>query len=113
MFSNASFHNANELWSSSKDVTNSPVKSFSMSVDSHDNEPGGLSSACDYLEIKPEYDQGDEKLYNLGHGKMNNSAPFRSEGHGTFVKSTDVKRDTSKPIIKGQVFFLFLLSFAA
>ena len=102
MFSNASFNNANELWSSSKDVANSPVKSFSMSVDSHDVEPGGLSSACDYLEMKPEYDQGDGKLYNLGHGKTNNSASFRSESQSTFVKSTDVKRDTDKPIIRDQ-----------
>ncbi|XP_010999605.1 PREDICTED: uncharacterized protein LOC105107397 isoform X1 [Populus euphratica] len=57
IFGNVNLGDADDLWSSSKDITNSPVKPFPISMAS-----------------RQEYAQEDDPLFTLGYGKMNDPA---------------------------------------
>ncbi|KAJ6713280.1 PROTEIN LNK2 [Salix purpurea] len=57
IFGNVNLGNGDDLWSSSKDITNSPVKPFPISMASGQ-----------------EYAQEDDQLFSLGYGKMNDPA---------------------------------------
>ncbi|KAF5742442.1 hypothetical protein HS088_TW09G00490 [Tripterygium wilfordii] len=61
--------NAVELWSSSKDITSSPLKSFSMSAGSPSSGLGVIKSSPELFETKKEYVEVDDKSCTLGYGK--------------------------------------------
>ncbi|KAJ8900298.1 hypothetical protein K2173_024938 [Erythroxylum novogranatense] len=71
IFGNGSLANADELWSSSKDVTNNPVKSFPLSLDSPNSGLGPLRNTSEHLGIKTEYLHEDDQPFTLGHGELN------------------------------------------
>ncbi|KAG6677095.1 hypothetical protein I3842_14G008600 [Carya illinoinensis] len=55
IFGHSSIGNDDALWSSSKDVANSPVKNFPMSVDSTSLESEELRNSSEQLESKSKY----------------------------------------------------------
>ncbi|XVF24413.1 hypothetical protein REPUB_Repub13aG0125800 [Reevesia pubescens] len=73
IFGNVSLGSADELWSSSKEVTNSEGKSFPMTMGSPSLGLGELRSASEHLEIKREYEQQDNQSFTLSYGKLDGS----------------------------------------
>ncbi|GMI90453.1 NIGHT LIGHT-INDUCIBLE AND CLOCK-REGULATED GENE 2 [Hibiscus trionum] len=96
IFGNVSLGSASELWSSSKEVTDSPGKSFPRTVDSPGLEIGALKSAPEHLEIKSEYEQQDNQSLSLSYGKMDG---FTSHG----LHTEDFPGDKRKSIIEEQI----------
>ncbi|KAK9282629.1 hypothetical protein L1049_010848 [Liquidambar formosana] len=74
IFGHVSLDNADELWSSSKDVSNSPVKSFPLSADSPSLGFGVSKNASEHFEIKKEYVQDEDHSLPPGHGKTSDPA---------------------------------------
>ncbi|XVE52266.1 hypothetical protein DITRI_Ditri02bG0109400 [Diplodiscus trichospermus] len=93
IFGNVSLGSADELWPSSKEVTNSPGKSFPTSVDSPSPGLGALRSASEHSEIKREYEQKDNQLFILSCGELDAS-------HG--VHNVEFPGDKSKSILEKQ-----------
>lgn len=54
-------------------MSNSPVKSFTLSAESPSLELGVLDNTSDHVEIKSEYEQDDQSL-TVSHGKLNSSS---------------------------------------
>lgn len=74
LFGNVSLGNADELWSSSKDVANSPVKPFPMSMGSPSLVSGELRNASEPFENKTSCLQHDDLSFTAAHGKIKDSA---------------------------------------
>ncbi|KAL4333256.1 hypothetical protein GQ457_07G019500 [Hibiscus cannabinus] len=97
IFGNVSLGSASELWSSSKEVTDCPGKSFPRTVDFPGLEIGALKSASEHLEIKSEYEQQNNQLFSLSYGKLDG---FTSHG----LHNEDFPGDKRKSIIEEQVY---------
>ncbi|PPS15195.1 hypothetical protein GOBAR_AA05393 [Gossypium barbadense] len=96
IFGNVSFGSAYELWSSSKEVTDSPGKSFPTTLDSPSVGIGALKSTSEPLEIKSEYEEQDNQLFALSYGK-----PGGSTSHG--LHNEEFPGDKRKSVIEGQI----------
>ena len=96
IFGNVSLGSADEFWSSSKEVTNSPGKSFTTTVDSPSRGIGALRSISEHLEIKREYEQQDNQSFTLSYEKLDGST-----SHG--LHNVELPGDKSKSIIQEQV----------
>ncbi|KAK8643239.1 hypothetical protein V6N13_012543 [Hibiscus sabdariffa] len=96
IFGNVSLGSASELWSSSKEVTDCPGKSFPRTVDFPGLEIGALKSASEHLEIKSEYEQQDNQSFSLSYGKLDG---FTSHG----LHNEDFPGDKRKSIIEEQI----------
>ncbi|KAA8537315.1 hypothetical protein F0562_026998 [Nyssa sinensis] len=75
IFGHVSLDNADELWSSSKDVTSTPEKSFPLSNNSPNSGLGALRSTSEQFGIKTEYVLDQDQSFTPGYGKMNDPAP--------------------------------------
>ncbi|KAE8662570.1 Agglutinin-like protein ALA1, putative isoform 1 [Hibiscus syriacus] len=73
IFGSLNLGNADELWSSSKEATNCPEKSFPTIVDSPSLALGVLKSTSENLEVKREYNQKDTLSITLSYGKLDGS----------------------------------------
>ncbi|XVF82010.1 hypothetical protein PTKIN_Ptkin16aG0008600 [Pterospermum kingtungense] len=93
IFGNVSLGSADELWSSSKDVTNSLGKSFPTIVDSP--AVGALRSISDHLEVKRKYEQQEKQSFTLSYRKLDGST-----SHG--LHNVEFLGDKSKSIIEEQ-----------
>ncbi|XVF82022.1 hypothetical protein PTKIN_Ptkin16aG0009400 [Pterospermum kingtungense] len=93
IFGNVSLGSADELWSSSKDVTNSLGKSFPTIVDSP--AVGALRSISDHLEVKRKYEQQEKQSFTLSYRKLDGST-----SHG--LHNVEFPGDKSKSIIEEQ-----------
>lgn len=82
IFGNVSLGTA-ELWSSSKDVSNSPIKSFPVSEDHPNLELGALNNTSEHMLVKSEFEQQGDKLLTLSNGKLNNPAHDLQRTHST------------------------------
>lgn len=82
IFGNVSLGTA-ELWSSSKDVSNSPIKSFPVSEDHPNLELGALNNTSEHVLVKSEFEQQGDKLLTLSNGKLNNPAHDLQRTHST------------------------------
>ncbi|GKU98279.1 hypothetical protein SLEP1_g11301 [Rubroshorea leprosula] len=76
IFGNVNLGTAEELWSSSKDVTNSPAKAFPATADSSSLGLGALRSIPGNFQIKTEYEQQDNQSFTLAYGKIDEPAPY-------------------------------------
>ncbi|KAI5596102.1 hypothetical protein BDE02_03G184800 [Populus trichocarpa] len=85
IFGNVNLGNADELWSSSKDITNSPVKPFPISVASRE-----------------EYAQEEDRLFTLGYGKMNDPASHGLQNTQASLDHVEYDEAENKPILKEQ-----------
>ncbi|GMI80319.1 NIGHT LIGHT-INDUCIBLE AND CLOCK-REGULATED GENE 2 [Hibiscus trionum] len=91
IFGNVSLGTADELWSSSKEVTNCPGKSFPTTVDSPSLALGALKSTSENLEVKRENKQEDNLFITLNYGKLDGST-----SHG--LRNVEFPRDKSKSV---------------
>ncbi|XP_048134555.1 protein LNK2-like isoform X3 [Rhodamnia argentea] len=92
IFGEVNLDNADEIWSSSKDATSSPVKSFSVSADCPGLISGALTSSSEILQVKTEYEHQDEQSFNLGYDKMNEPASISFQQRNVIVE----------PVVKDQ-----------
>ncbi|KAL4269552.1 hypothetical protein GQ457_HM001600 [Hibiscus cannabinus] len=90
-FFSASLGTADELWSSSKEVTNCPGKSFPSTFDSPSLALGALKSTSENLEVKREYMQEDNLSITLSYGKLDGST-----SHG--LHNVEFPGDKSKSV---------------
>ncbi|OMP03633.1 hypothetical protein CCACVL1_02336 [Corchorus capsularis] len=95
LFGNVSLGTGDELWSSSKDVTNSPAKSFPTNVDSPNLGLGALRSTPEHLEVKREYEQQNSQSFTLGYANLDESS-----SHG--LHHVKFPHDKSKSITEEQ-----------
>ncbi|KAK6933948.1 hypothetical protein RJ641_036842 [Dillenia turbinata] len=100
LFGNESLINADELWSSSKNAVNSPVKSFPSSVDSPSLCVAGAKSTSENLEIKSEYAHDNDQSTNPVYGQMGspNSHDLRSAHFR--IGQADFSRSQRKQLLK-------------
>ncbi|KAK8661950.1 hypothetical protein V6N13_091538 [Hibiscus sabdariffa] len=91
IFGSASLGTADELWSSSKEVTNCPGKSFPSTFDSPSLALGALKSTSENLEVKREYMQEDNLSITLSYGKLDGST-----SHG--LHNVEFPGDKSKSV---------------
>ncbi|KAK6271472.1 hypothetical protein POUND7_008570 [Theobroma cacao] len=96
IFGNVSLGSADDLWSSSKEVTNSAAKSFPTTVDSPSLGLGALRSTSENLEVKREYEQQDNQPFTLSYEKLDGST-----SHG--LHHVEFAGDESKSIIEEQM----------
>ncbi|KAL3599646.1 hypothetical protein D5086_007564 [Populus alba] len=80
IFGNVNLGNADELWSSSKCTTNSPVKPFPISVASRE----------------------EDQLFALGYGKMNDPASHGLQNTQASLDHVEYDEGKNKPILKEQ-----------
>ncbi|GAV79018.1 hypothetical protein CFOL_v3_22483 [Cephalotus follicularis] len=102
IFGNVSLDSADELWSSSEDVTNSPVKSFPLATDSSSLALGALSNPSGHLEIKKEDEQPDGPLFTLGYMKMNDPASDALQNAHIILDHVEYPGGKSNPTVKEQ-----------
>ncbi|XP_022742067.1 protein LNK2 isoform X2 [Durio zibethinus] len=95
IFGNGSLGSADELWPSSKEITNSPGKSFPTTMDSSSLGLGALRSTSERSEIKRKYEQQDNQSFTLSYGEM-----VGSPSHD--VHNVEFPGDKSKSIIEEQ-----------
>ncbi|KAK2634798.1 hypothetical protein Ddye_029590 [Dipteronia dyeriana] len=100
IFGHVNLGNADELWSSSKDVSNSPVKSFPLSAESPILELGALENTSDLVKLKSEFEQDDQSLI-VSHVKLNNSTLDLQNAHTT-LDHAEYPGGKIKPIVKEQ-----------
>ncbi|KAH7548516.1 hypothetical protein JRO89_XS14G0145900 [Xanthoceras sorbifolium] len=101
IFGHVNLGNADELWSSSKDVSNSPVKSFPLSAESPSLELGALESISDHVEVKSEFEQ-DVLSLTISHEKLNNSTLDLQNAHA-ILDHAESPGGKIKPIVKEQI----------
>ena len=70
IFGCGSLVNADELWSSSKDVTSSPEKSIPMSGDSPRLGLGSLRSTSEQFDVQGEYLSDQNQCFTPGQEKI-------------------------------------------
>ncbi|XP_011042160.1 PREDICTED: uncharacterized protein LOC105137914 isoform X2 [Populus euphratica] len=80
IFGNVNLGNADELWSSSKYTTNSPVKPFPISVASRE----------------------EDQLFALGYGKMNDPASHGLQNTQAGLDHVEYDEGKNKPMLKEQ-----------
>ncbi|CAK7336558.1 unnamed protein product, partial [Dovyalis caffra] len=85
IFGNVNLGNADELWSSSKDTTNSPAKPFPISVAS-----------------RQDYAQEDDELFTPGYSKMNDPASYCLQDTQASLDHAEYDGGKTKPILKEQ-----------
>ncbi|KAJ6694762.1 PROTEIN LNK1 [Salix koriyanagi] len=85
IFGNVNLGNADELWSSSKDIINSPVKPFPISVASRE-----------------EYAQEEDQLFTLGYEKMNDPASHGLQNTQASLDHVESDGGKNKPVLKEQ-----------
>lgn len=102
IFGHASLGNTDELWSSSRDATTSPIKAFPVSSDSPSFTSGALSNASEKLEIKTEYAQKDDESITPGYGKTNYSASHGLQNAHVILDHVEYAGGKSKPMAKEQ-----------
>lgn len=100
IFVHASLGNADEQWSSSKVVANSPVKTFPISVDSPSLASGEPRKQ---FEIKTEYLQHDDQAFTFGHGKIKDPALHDMQNAHGISDHVEYAGDKRKPVEKAQV----------
>ncbi|XP_059430332.1 protein LNK2 [Corylus avellana] len=102
IFGNVSLGGADELWSSSKDVANCPVKIFPTSADSPSLVSGELRNASEQLENKTEYLQHDDLSFTIDHGEINDLALHDMQNAHAISGHMEYAGGKSKPIDKEQ-----------
>ncbi|KAK8671327.1 hypothetical protein V6N13_037923 [Hibiscus sabdariffa] len=91
IFGSTSLGTADEFWSSSKEVTNCPGKSFPTTFDSPSLALGALKSTSENMEVKREYLQEDNLSITLSYGKLDGST-----SHG--LHNVEFPGDKSKSV---------------
>lgn len=104
-----SLGSADEPWSSSIDVANSPVKTFPTSADSPSLVSRGLRNASEQLENKTEYLQHDDLSFTIGHGKIRDLALHDMQNAHAISDHVEYAGGKSKPIDKEKVIQVILL----
>lgn len=102
VFGNASLGNADELWSSS---TNSPVKSFPLSVDSPSLGLGALRNTSEHFEIKTEHVEHEDQSSTPAYGIMNHPSSHGQQNTCATMDQVEYGGGKSKPIMKDQIAF--------
>lgn len=103
IFGNVSLGNADELWSSTRDATDSPIKAFPVSSDSPSFTSGAVTNASEYLEIKTDYIQKDNQSITPGYGKMDYSAGYGLQNPHAALDHVEYAGGKSKTMEKEQV----------
>uniref|UniRef100_A0A5B6ZSQ3 Protein LNK2 n=1 Tax=Davidia involucrata TaxID=16924 RepID=A0A5B6ZSQ3_DAVIN len=102
LFGHVSLDNADELWSSSKDVTNTPEKSFPLSINSPNSGLGALRSTFEQFEIKTEYVLDQDQSFTPGYGKMNDPTSHPPQNVQASVDAIEYAGCKSKISVKGK-----------
>lgn len=95
-----SLGNADELWSSS---TNSPVKSFPLSMDSPSLGLGAMRNTTEHFEIKTEHIEHKDQSSIPAYGIMNHPSSHGRKNTCATMDQVEYGGGKSKPIIKDQV----------
>ncbi|XP_068328655.1 protein LNK2-like isoform X1 [Pyrus communis] len=102
IFGNVSLGNADELWSSTRDAADSPIKAFPVSSDSPSFTSGAVTNASEYLEIKTDYIQKDNQSITPGYGKMDYSASYGLQNAHAALDHVEYAGGKSKTMEKEQ-----------
>lgn len=102
MFSRVNLGSADELWPSTKDVTDSPAKSFALVADSPSLELGALKNSSDLVEVKSEFEPEEDQSLTLSHGKLSNPIQSLQSAHA-ILDHVEYPGSKSKPKVKEQV----------
>ncbi|KAE8669887.1 hypothetical protein F3Y22_tig00112215pilonHSYRG00222 [Hibiscus syriacus] len=92
IFGNVSLGSADGLWSSSKEVTNSPGKS---SLTNLDYPNPALRSTSGHLEVQRGYERQENQSFTLSYGKLDDST-----SHG--LHNLELRGDKSKSVMEKQ-----------
>ncbi|XP_040991792.1 protein LNK2 isoform X2 [Juglans microcarpa x Juglans regia] len=103
VFGHTSVGNADVQWSSSKDVANSPVKTFPISVDSPSLASGEPQKQSKQFEIKTEYLQHDDQAFTFGHGNIKDPALHDMQNAHGISDHVEYVGDKRKPVEKAQI----------
>ncbi|XP_020533899.1 protein LNK2 isoform X2 [Jatropha curcas] len=102
IFGSVTLSSGDELWSSSKDVTNSPGKSFPIYADSPPLGLGPLRNTFENFEIKTEYVQEDDEPFTLDYGKVNDPASHVVQNACAVLDHVEYAGGKNKPMMKEQ-----------
>lgn len=93
IFGNVNLGSAEELWSSSKDVTNSLEKSFPTTADSSSLGLGVLRGTPESSQVKTNYEQQGNQSFTPSYGKVDDPVPYSlqkfespSDRHRSFLR---------------------------
>ncbi|KAJ0101335.1 hypothetical protein Patl1_05408 [Pistacia atlantica] len=101
IFSRVNLGSADELWSSTKDVTDSPAKSFPLVADSPSLELGALKNSSDLVEVKSEFEPEEDQSLTRSRGKLSNPIQSLQSAHA-ILDHVEYPRSKSKPKVKEQ-----------
>jgi len=101
LYGGANLDSADELWSSSKNVTFSPIKSVSGCADSPTLRSKPLICASEGVEVKAEYVQPDHSV-RLAYKEMNDHASPHLQ-HSQILKKVEDPVGMSKAGLDNQV----------
>ncbi|XP_040994411.1 protein LNK2-like isoform X2 [Juglans microcarpa x Juglans regia] len=103
IFGHSSIGNADAQWSSSKDVANSPVKNFPISVDSTSLESGELRNSSEQLEIKSKYLIHDDQSLPFGRGKFEDASLHDMQNAHAISDPMEYAGNKRKPMVKERI----------
>ncbi|KAF5469817.1 hypothetical protein F2P56_010376 [Juglans regia] len=103
IFGHSSIGNADARWSSSKDVANSPVETFPISVDSTSLESGELRNSSEQLEIKSKYLIHDDRSLPFGRVKFEDAALHDMQNAHAISDPMEHAGNKRKPMVKERI----------
>lgn len=111
LFGNVSLGSADELWSSSKDVINSPPKYFPLTVDSPSIGLGALGITSENLDNKTENEQQENQPFTLSYGELSDPSshgPYNANlplDHGRYPggKYKPTTKEQADGVIRGNI----------
>ncbi|KAF4388963.1 hypothetical protein F8388_026692 [Cannabis sativa] len=102
VFGQTSLGNADELWCSSKDITNSPDKSFPISSELLSLSPKTVSNTSQQLEIKTKVVQEDD-LCSLRYGETDDSTSHSLHSVNAILEHAEDAVGKSEPLAKEKI----------
>ncbi|XP_052193067.1 protein LNK2-like isoform X2 [Diospyros lotus] len=103
IFGHASLENTDQLWSSSKDITSSPEKSFSLSVDSPSSDLGAFGSMHEHFKVKTECMQDEDQSFTHSCLRMSHLTSHPVQNVHPYADQVDNAGLRSKPIEKEKI----------
>ncbi|KAL5570422.1 hypothetical protein UlMin_026997 [Ulmus minor] len=100
VFGHVNLGNADELWSSSRDVTNNPVKSFPISSELLSLGIGTSTNGSQNLEAKAEYLLQNDPACTISYGKAEDSSSHMLQNVHVIFENVEDTEAKNKPVTK-------------